>query len=87
MLKLWNAGTCSDDYVEVTMAYARLIRWEGGKGIRLESSMTDPCQYKLDEMAIANRDFAATVALMQQTTGLQGQTGKAALTMRKHIFG
>jgi hypothetical protein len=87
MYKLWNAGTCNDDYVEVTMAYARLIRWEGGKGIRLESTMGDPCQYKLHEIAVAHRDFDAAVALMREATGCVGNTGEEAFSLRTAIFG
>jgi hypothetical protein len=87
MFKLWNAGTCSDDYVEVTMSYCKLSRWEGGKGILVASTMTDATQYTLGERHLAQRDYDATVALMQQATGLKGQDGSAAFTVRKHIFG
>jgi hypothetical protein len=87
MFRLWNAGTCSDDYVEVTMSYCKLSRWEGGKGILVASTMTDATQYTLSERHLAQRDYDATVALMRGATGLQGKAGEPAFALRKEIFG
>lgn len=87
MFRLWNAGTCLDDYVEITMCYAKMIRWEGGKGILVASTMTDATQYKMTEFALAQRDYEATVALGQRITGMVGNTGKDAIKLRKEIFG